>query len=312
EPYYNQNYNENYYPHNSPSFLCCDNCKGPHESFQCESINQNFFEPNPCYEPNSSSFDQYQPSQSFVSQQLPQRSNEDIWLEMAKLIKSNRILLNNNTFSHEEASMEVLLAKERILKLIQALDEKQIESWSFPELLPQFLNDSRTIEQAANLAVQKEQEEQAAQKDTNGLSQKLLEDLQIIRDELAEYINSPSWNYPTFYNNEEYSIQYKEYLENSSDAIAHVLPTEEPEYSLGMGYEHLSTPPETEADKVTESSAKNLLPIPSEYDVTLDNEREYIEYVEASLPDSELVSLEEENDVCQEEEEFNLEDIFQI
>nr|GEX36964.1 hypothetical protein [Tanacetum cinerariifolium] len=31
-----------------------------------------------------------------------------------------------------------------------------------------------------------------------------------------------------------------------------------------MGYEHLRTTPETESDEVTEPSAKNLLPIPSE------------------------------------------------
>nr|GFA05503.1 reverse transcriptase domain-containing protein [Tanacetum cinerariifolium] len=52
-------------------------------------------------------------------------------------------------------------------------------------------------------------------------------------------------------------------------------PIKEPEYSLSMGYEHLSTTPETELDEVTESSAKNLLPIPSEYEVTLDDESEY-------------------------------------
>nr|GFB65114.1 hypothetical protein [Tanacetum cinerariifolium] len=40
-----------------------------------------------------------------------------------------------------------------------------------------------------------------------------------------------------------------------------------------------------------------------------DNDFEDIEYVEASLPIPELVSLEEENDVYQEEEEFDLEDI---
>nr|GFC98487.1 hypothetical protein [Tanacetum cinerariifolium] len=34
--------------------------------------------------------------------------------------------------------------------------------------------------------------------------------------------------------------------------------------SLSMGYEHLSITPETESDEVTESNAKNLLPIPSE------------------------------------------------
>nr|GEU69523.1 hypothetical protein [Tanacetum cinerariifolium] len=97
----------------------------------------------------------------------------------------------------------------------------------------------------------------------------------IINEELAEYINSPSWNIPTFYNdNEEHSIQYKKYLKNSSNAIALVLPTEEPEYSLSMGYEHLSTIPKTKSDEVIESSAKNLVPIPSEYEVTSNDESE--------------------------------------
>nr|GEU88924.1 copia protein [Tanacetum cinerariifolium] len=183
----------------------------------------------------------------------------------------------------------------------------------------------------------------AQPEDTNELFQKLLEDLQIIRDELPEYINSLSWNYPTFYDNdEEHSIQYKEYLENSSNAIAPVLPTEEPEYSLSMGYEHLSTIPEMESDEVIKSSVKNLVQIPREYKVTSDNESECdmpvcedsstfdvseilsnsnnddtssdddafkdIEYVEAS----ELVSLDEENDVYQEEKKIDLEDILQI
>nr|GEW43820.1 hypothetical protein [Tanacetum cinerariifolium] len=228
-------------------------------------MNQNFFEPNPCYEPNSSRFDQYHSSHSFVTQQLPQRSNENIKLEMAKLIKNNRIVLNDKDFPHEEASMEVLLAKEIIIKLIQAWDEKQIESWSFPELLPQFLNDSRTIEQAANLAIKyvftKPEE-------IPELMCKLLEDVRNIRVELAVYINSPSWNRPTFFDNyEEDSILYKEYLEKSFDAITPILPTEEPEYSLSMGYEHLNTIPETESDEVTKSSAKNLLPIPREIHV---------------------------------------------
>nr|GEY75971.1 hypothetical protein [Tanacetum cinerariifolium] len=104
---------------------------------------------------------------------------------------------------------------------------------------------------------------------------KLLEDVRNIREELAEYINSPCWNYPTFYDNdEELSIQHKEYLENSSNAIAPDLPTIEPEYSLSMGYEHLSTTPEMKLDEVIKSSAKNLVPIPSEYEVTSNDESE--------------------------------------
>nr|GEX46548.1 hypothetical protein [Tanacetum cinerariifolium] len=229
----------------------------------------------------------------------------------------------------------------------------------------------------------------------------------IVNKELAEYINSPSWDRPTLFNdNEEHSVQYKEYLENSSNEIAAsnsnqekekppqdfdirqlireeccievcrkqkqnmedtmlelvevcrqkefycmhnnvddlieialnskllsinlksqrldkkkqevknvveqptkrgtritaslqnfrvekcsiylnntsqislvhvitpVLTTKEPEYSLSMGYKHLSTILETESDEVIESSAKNLLPIPSEYEVTFDDESE--------------------------------------
>nr|GEW69474.1 hypothetical protein [Tanacetum cinerariifolium] len=57
-------------------------------------------------------------------------------------------------------------------------------------------------------------------------------------------------------------------------AIAPILPTEEPEYSLSMGYEHLSTISETKSDEVIMSSVKNLFPILSEYEVTSDDESE--------------------------------------
>nr|GEW02595.1 hypothetical protein [Tanacetum cinerariifolium] len=49
-------------------------------------------------------------------------------------------------------------------------------------------------------------------------------------------------------------------------AVAPISSTEEPEYSLSMGYEHLSITRETESDEVTKFNAKNLLPIPSEYE----------------------------------------------
>nr|GEX90731.1 hypothetical protein [Tanacetum cinerariifolium] len=43
--------------------------------------------------------------------------------------------------------------------------------------------------------------------------------------------------------------------------ITPVLPTKEPEYSLSMGDEHLSTISETKSDEVIKSSVKNLVPI---------------------------------------------------
>nr|GEY56062.1 hypothetical protein [Tanacetum cinerariifolium] len=41
EPSYNQNNDDNYYPHESPSYPCCDYCRGSHETFQCKPDNQN-------------------------------------------------------------------------------------------------------------------------------------------------------------------------------------------------------------------------------------------------------------------------------
>nr|GEX33982.1 hypothetical protein [Tanacetum cinerariifolium] len=41
EPSYNQNYDDNYYSYDLPSFPCCDYCGGSHETFQCQPDNQN-------------------------------------------------------------------------------------------------------------------------------------------------------------------------------------------------------------------------------------------------------------------------------
>ncbi|GJV00495.1 hypothetical protein Tco_1329765 [Tanacetum coccineum] len=58
------------------------------------------------------------------------------------------------------------------------------------------------------------------------------------------------------------------------NAITYDLPTEEPEYSLSMRGKHLDIIPKTESDKVIKSSVENLVPIPSEYEITSDNESE--------------------------------------
>nr|GEX45894.1 hypothetical protein [Tanacetum cinerariifolium] len=228
-------------------------------------------------------------------------------------------------------------------------------------------------EQAANLAVQKDQEEQAAQSFTPYWNFPMIDDVEVLqaRENLMKAIQtflSKFSHYPfgvmpkvlsiswerffeikhAFTDKQYQSEDIQElmlYLENSSKAITPVLPTKEPEYSLSMGDEHLSTTPETESDEIIKSSVENLVPIPSEYEVILDDTRdvpicedsstlkdhseilsdsndddtssddddfEDIEFVEESLPDSELVSLEEVNNVNQEEKKIDLEDILQI
>ncbi|GJW81647.1 hypothetical protein Tco_0145622 [Tanacetum coccineum] len=146
------------------------------------------------------------------------------------------------------------------------------------------------------------------------------------REELADFINTPNWNRPAFYfdgdDDEEYTI-----------AITPDLPTEEPDKSLSMGDAHLSTIPETKLDELIKSSVEDLVPIPSESEGISDSMcdvpfcenshpldalkdhseifsdpnddyassdddplyNEDIDYVDASPPDSELVSLEEDD-----------------
>nr|GEZ34752.1 hypothetical protein [Tanacetum cinerariifolium] len=154
--------------------------------------------------------------------------------------------------------------------------------------------------------------------DIQELFHQLLNDVQNIHEELAEYINSPA-----FYNDDDDDdVDY-------TIAITPILSTEEPIDSLSMGDKHLDTIPEMESDEVIKSSVEDLVPIPSESEGILDTMcdvhlvnnltpleakdhfeivinsnddissndddslyKENIEYVEASPYDSELVSLE--------------------
>nr|GEV28053.1 hypothetical protein [Tanacetum cinerariifolium] len=107
-------------------------------------------------------------------------------------------------------SEEVFQAKGDLMKSIQTFLEKFncIPFGEKPKILLQAWEKFFTIQHAQP-------------EDSNELFQKILEDLKIINKELAEYINSPRWDHPTFFrNDEEHSVQYKEYPENSSNEIA--------------------------------------------------------------------------------------------
>ncbi|GKC23880.1 hypothetical protein Tco_1026030 [Tanacetum coccineum] len=64
EPCYNQDFNVPQDFHDfQQQYLCCENCGGPHETFQCQPMNEDYYEQNSCYDPNSFGFDQNQPPQ---------------------------------------------------------------------------------------------------------------------------------------------------------------------------------------------------------------------------------------------------------
>nr|GEV81627.1 hypothetical protein [Tanacetum cinerariifolium] len=148
-------------------------------------MNQNFYEPNLCYNSISSGFDQFQPSQFPVIHQPPHETSMEMLQARENLIKSIQTFLKKfNRVSFREMPKVLSLAWEKFFEIQHALREKQHQPEDMPELL-----------------------------------HKLLKDLQIISDELAEYINSLSWNCPIFYDDddEEFSIPKSEIYKKSDE-----------------------------------------------------------------------------------------------
>ncbi|GJW49889.1 hypothetical protein Tco_0091240 [Tanacetum coccineum] len=78
DPCFNQNFD--YFPQTSPSFpqqySCCEDCGGPHETFQCQPMNEDYYhEQNSCYDSNSFGFDQFQPPQYTVNHPISNVQN---------------------------------------------------------------------------------------------------------------------------------------------------------------------------------------------------------------------------------------------
>nr|GEV68195.1 hypothetical protein [Tanacetum cinerariifolium] len=225
EPGYIQNYNS--YPHDSPSFpqqyLCCDNCGGLHETFQCQPMNQNF------YNSNSSGFDQSQPPQFPVIHPPPQETSIEILHDQENTISSVQTFLRKfNRISFFETPKVLLLAWDRVFKIKDALGNKQYKPEDIQELLRELFND-----------------------------------VQNIHEELAEYINTPGWNRPTFCNNDD---------DDDEDCTIAITPDFPITDSLIM--EHLNTIPKTESDEFIKSCVENLVLILSKSEDFSDIESE--------------------------------------
>ncbi|GJU02036.1 hypothetical protein Tco_1112374 [Tanacetum coccineum] len=103
----------------------------------------------------------------------------------------------------------------------------------------------------------------AQSEEVQELLSKLVQDLQSINEELAEYINTPSWNLPTSSyddDDDEYSFATQEYLMTCSTEI---IPDSPKTDSLIMVDKHLDTIPETKSEEIIKSSVENLVQNPS-------------------------------------------------
>ncbi|GKA22997.1 hypothetical protein Tco_0708959 [Tanacetum coccineum] len=241
EPCYDQDYDE--FPQTLPSFPqqypCCEDCEGPHKTFQCQP--RNYYEPNPCYDSNYSGLDQIEPPQFPVIHQPPQ-----------------------------EMSIEALLAREDLMKSIEIFLKKfnRISFRETPKVLMQAWDKFFEIKHA--------QFEEA-----QDFLRKLLEDVRNISEELAEYINSPIWNRPAIYyddDDDEYSFATQEYLMTYST----ITPKSSVTNSLIMEDEHLDTILETKSDELIKSSVEDLVQIPSESEDSSDGECDLPPYDDSS------------------------------
>ncbi|GJR51166.1 hypothetical protein Tco_1401687 [Tanacetum coccineum] len=333
----------------SQQYLCCANCGGPHDTFQCQPMNEDYCEQNSCYDPNSFGFDQYQPPQLPVNYP-PQETSREILQDQEDLMEAIQAFLKE--YDHippNEKCMALLLAEEIFLKIKQAMKEEQNQPEVLQELFLKLINDLQILKE-----IQQEKKKPTTQssipywnssmiddeeardnflkdvctflrkfsQDIQELMSKLLEDVRNMSEEFSEYINCPSWNRPLFYfddDDDEYTVIWRR-----PKAITPDEPIEEPDNSLSMGDEHLDTI----------SGVENLVPIPSEFEGISDDTcdvpvRDDSSTFDALNDNSEILSNSNDDDTSSDdddfedveyvslkevndEKEFDLEDIFQI
>nr|GEX26712.1 hypothetical protein [Tanacetum cinerariifolium] len=246
---------------------------------------------------NSFSFDQIQPQQQFVNHQ-PQEIPEVIpfikskeWIEtkneLYKMMKAYTERMN------QQREQEALLAAQRE----QELREQEQAAQRKQKLLAQKQAAQEKEEPLQNSDFRKLIEEmygiKASAEQKQKLEETMLELLELCREkELYCVHDSIEDLIGRAMNTMLLSINLKsQRLEVKN--VTPDLPIKEPEYSLSMGDEHLSTIPKTESDEVIKYSVKNLVPIPSESEI----------YSKPLFDDEEIISTKiEEADFDLEEE----------
>nr|GEY37758.1 ribonuclease H-like domain-containing protein [Tanacetum cinerariifolium] len=329
EPSYNQNYNDNYYPHDLPSFECqpmdqnidfsgSDQIQTPHYSEihpPSQDISDEVFQAK----------DLMKSIQTFLEEfnYIPFGEKPKILLQACVIILPSLTIMK---IIHEIAASNSNQEKE---KPPQDSDIRQLirKECCIEVCEEQKQNMENTILELVEICRQKELYFMYDNVDDlieSALNFKLLsinsQCLNKEKQEVKNFIEQPTERRTRIIESlQNFRVIHKSSisLKNTSQfspvhAVAPILSTKETEYSPSMGYEHPNTTPETESDEIIKSGVEELVPILSENEVTSEDKREYIEYVEASPPDPEIVSVEEENVVYHEEVEVDLEDIFQI
>ncbi|GJR78781.1 hypothetical protein Tco_0149566 [Tanacetum coccineum] len=251
-PCFDQNFDYNF-PQASPSFhdfqqqyLCCAICGGPHYDYQCQQINETYYEPNPIYD--SSGFDQPQPPQDSVDHQRFLQALDKIQEELEEIKRDRRKKIED--MSIEEMRHEQQLVDYKIKDITNDLGYKRFRGEKIDE----------EYERDCEIRIRK------LKQDFNEWGSEVRKKEQAYNEEQYSAARRRMLSIP-FVDEDDY-IPLGDIIArySTSKAITPDLPIEEPDNSLSMGDEHLNTIPETESDEVIKSSVENLVPIPSEFE----------------------------------------------
>ncbi|GKA67323.1 hypothetical protein Tco_0767131 [Tanacetum coccineum] len=108
-------------------------------------MNEDYYEQNSCYDPNSFGFDQYQPPQ-FPVNYPPQETNREILQAQEDLMEAIQAFLKE--YDHippNEKCMTLLLAEERFLKIKQTMREEHNQPEVIQELLLKLMDDLQSL-----------------------------------------------------------------------------------------------------------------------------------------------------------------------
>ncbi|GKB91270.1 hypothetical protein Tco_0963542 [Tanacetum coccineum] len=260
----NQNFHDTYFLQNSQSssqhYNCCENCEGPHATFQCQPMNEEYYEQNSCYDSNSFGFDQFQPSQYTVNHPIFNAQNE--------FLNSQNKLMEQMTSICDMAG-QIMQKKEEERRIVEeqaAKEDMSIEEIRHEQQLVDYKIKDITIDLGYK-RFRGEKIDEEYERDCEIRIRKLKQDFNEWGNEVRKKEQA--------YNEEQYSAARRRMLSipfvdeddyiplgdiiarySTSKAITPDLPIEEPNNSLSMGDEHLDTTP----------SIENLVPIPSEFE----------------------------------------------
>ncbi|GJZ52081.1 hypothetical protein Tco_0606596 [Tanacetum coccineum] len=285
EPCYNQNFNDNYYPQNSPSFsqhyLCCAYCGGPHYDYQCQPIKETYYEPNPSYD--YSGFDHPQPPQDSV---YCQEALDKILEELEEIKRDQRML----------KELKKRIAEEQTAKENMSIEEMRHEQQLVDYKIKEIMNDlgykrfrgekiDEEYEKDCEIRIRK------LKQDSNEWGSKVRKKEQAYEEEKYSAARRYMLSIP-FVDEDDY-IPLGDIVArySTSKAITSDLPIKEPDNSLIMEDEHLDTIPETESDEFIKSSVENLVQNPSESADLSDGESECDVPINDDSPESHFTTF---------------------